>query len=313
MDLKGSRHALQEFGLPAGLARLAGPSLPAAELAVAAALLVRPSARWGAAGALLLLLVFIGGIAHAISQGRAPDCHCFGQIHSEPAGRPTLIRNALLATAALFVLAAGSGPTLDGALGSLNGTQVGLVATSILAAALALGAGQLWGDKRRLEGELARSIAAKAPAGLPRGTRAPDFALTAVRGTGGSLGELMELARPAVFVFVSTSCGPCLQMLATLARWQRSLAGTLTLAAIFSGEAAEVERLSLENDLSTVLGQATDETFIAYALRATPSAVLIDADGVIAGAPAEGVPAIEALIRAAVAQSEPRGIVVHAG
>ena len=120
-------------------------------------------------------------------------------------------------------------------------------------------------------------------------------------------------ARPSVFVFVSTRCGPCLEMLPALARWQESLTDSVTLAAIFSGEAEEIERLCQENELSRVLAQEADETFTAYALRATPSAVLIDANGVIAGAPAEGVPAIEALIRSAVAQSEPRGIVVHAG
>ena len=187
------------------------------------------------------------------------------------------------------------------------------MATSILAAALALVAGQLWGDKRRLERELAHSIAAKAPPGLARGTRAPDFALTPVRGITGSLSELMVLARPAVLVFLSTSCGPCREMLPALARWQQSLADTLMLTAIFSGEAAEVERLSQEHDLSTALAQEVDETFTAYALRATPSGVLIDAEGVIAGAPAEGVPAIEALIRSAVAHAKPRGTVVHAG
>ena len=311
-DLAGARQALQEFGVPQRAIRPAGVALPVTELAVGVALLIAPAARWAAAAALLLLMIFTAGVARAMSNGRAPNCHCFGQIHSEPAGRSTLIRNGVFAAAAVFVLVAGSGPTLDGALGSLDATQAALVATSILAAALALAVGQLWSDKRRLGRELAQAIATKAPPGLARGTPAPDFALTAVRGAKGSFGELMEDARPAVLVFVSTDCGPCLQMLGALARWQQSLAGSLTLAAIFSGEAVEVERLSLEHDLRTVLAQAADETFLAYALRATPSAVLVDPDGVIAGAPAEGVPAIEALIRAAVTQIEPRRIAAHA-
>lgn len=299
--------------MPGRIAGLGAFGLPIAELAVAIALLIRPSARWGAAAALLLLGLFVGGVARAMSQGRAPDCHCFGQLHSEPAGRSTLIRNALFAAGAAFILAAGSGPSLDGALGSLNGTQIALVATSILAAALALAVVQLWSDRRRLGHELARSIAAKAPSGLPRGTPAPEFVVTSVRGQARSLSELMEAARPAVLVFVSTNCGPCLQMLPALARWQQSLAGTLELAAVFSGDAAEVTRLSEESGLSTVLLQEADEVFIAYALRATPSAVVIDAGGMIAGAPAEGVPAIEALTRSAVALAKQSAIPVHAG
>ena len=312
-DLTGARQALEEFGVPGRAARLGAVALPVAELTVGVALLIRPSARWGAAAAVLLLTVLIAGIAHAMSQGRAPDCHCFGQIHSEPAGRSTLIRNAVFAAAAVFVLIQGSGPSVNRGVGSLNGTQLALVATSILAAAFALAVAQLWSDRRRLERDLARAIASTATPGLARGTRAPDFVLTPVRGGAGSLSELMRVTRPSVFVFVSTRCGPCLEMLPALARWQESLTDSVTLAAIFSGEAEEIERLCQENELSRVLAQEADETFTAYALRATPSAVLIDANGVIAGAPAEGVPAIEALIRSAVAQSEPRGIVVHAG
>ena len=34
-----------------------------------------------------LLLAFVGGIAFNMARGNAPDCHCFGQLHSEPAGR----------------------------------------------------------------------------------------------------------------------------------------------------------------------------------------------------------------------------------
>ena len=312
-DLAGARRALEEFGVTARIVRPASVALPVAELAIAVALVIRPSAQLGAAAALVLLTVFIGAVARAMSQGRAPDCHCFGQIHSEPAGRSTLLRNAVLAAAAVFVVAAGNGPSLSRALGGLHGAQVALVATSVLAAGLALLTAQLWSDRRRLGRELAQSIAAKLPPGLARGVPAPDFALTRVRGTAGSLGELMEFAQPAVLVFVSTSCGPCLTMLPALARWQQSLADTLTLAAIFSGETGEVERLSAEHELGTALAQDVDETFTAYALRATPSGVLIDADGIIAGAPAEGAPAIEALIRSGVARAGLAASVVHAG
>ena len=143
LDLDGSHRALVEFGVPARLARLGAVLLPVAELAVAIALLFVPTARWGAVGALLLLLGFSAGVVRAISRGEAPDCHCFGQIHSEPAGRSTLIRNAVLAAAAALVVVAGPGPSLDGALGSLHGAQIGLVATSVLAAVLAVAVAQL--------------------------------------------------------------------------------------------------------------------------------------------------------------------------
>src|SRR5436853_3833460 len=61
-DLKGSQQAVRDFGMPAVLARPFGLLLPLAELAVAVALLLPATAWWGALGALVLLLLFVGGI-----------------------------------------------------------------------------------------------------------------------------------------------------------------------------------------------------------------------------------------------------------
>ncbi len=310
LDLGGSRRALVEFGVPARSARLGGVVLPLAELAVAIALLFVPTSRWGAVCALLLLLAFSAAVVRAMSRGEAPDCHCFGQIHSEPAGRGALIRNAALAGAAVVVVVAGPGPSLDGGLGSLHGAQIALVATSVLAAVLAVAVAQLWADRRRLRAELSAANATGAPPGLPRGTPAPDFELAAVRGTAGSLAELSERARATVLVFVSTGCGPCLTLLPALAHWQEALSGSVTVAAIFEGAREDVERVSAEYGLSPVLGQKEQEAFGLYALQATPSAVLIDGDGAIAGAPAEGVAAIEALVRTAAAAPRPFELIV---
>ena len=235
LDLNGSRRALEEFGVPAGAARFGGVSLPVAELAVGVALLFPSTARWGAVGALLLLGVFAGGVARVLARGEAPDCHCFGQIHSEPAGRSTLIRSLVLAALGAVIVAAGPGPSVDGALGSLRGAEVALVAVSVLAAVLAVAVAQLWGERRRLRSELDDAIAAKAPPGLPRGTPAPEFELARVRGAAVSLTELIDPPRPTVLVFVSTGCEPCLAMLPSFGHWQNSLSGSVTLVAIFEG------------------------------------------------------------------------------
>src|SRR5947207_14996389 len=106
-DLAGSRQALRDFGVPAALADPFGLLLPLAELAVAVALLLPATAWWGAMGALALLLLFVGGIGYNLARGRHPDCHCFGQLHSAPAGWPTLIRNLVLATIAGLVVVFG--------------------------------------------------------------------------------------------------------------------------------------------------------------------------------------------------------------
>src|SRR6185295_449252 len=42
-----------------------------------------------------------------LARGREPECHCFGQLQSSPAGRGTLLRNGVLALLAAAVLVAG--------------------------------------------------------------------------------------------------------------------------------------------------------------------------------------------------------------
>src|SRR5437016_4420862 len=111
-DRAGSRQALIDFGVPALLATPLGVLLPLAELAVAG-LLVAPSTAWGGAiGALGLFLLFLVGLSLTLAQGRAPACHCFGQLSSTPIGWPTLVRTALFA--AISGLLVWQGPPIGG-------------------------------------------------------------------------------------------------------------------------------------------------------------------------------------------------------
>src|ERR1700691_4055383 len=92
LDLAGSRKSLVNFGLPEFLAKPLGLLLPVAELMCAIALIPDRFAQWGASGIAALLVVFIVGISVVLAQGRRPDCHCFGQLHSTPVGSGTLLR-----------------------------------------------------------------------------------------------------------------------------------------------------------------------------------------------------------------------------
>src|SRR5215212_11370000 len=107
-DRPGTQLAIVDFGLPARLATPLGILLPLCELAVAAALLPTETAWWGALGALALLLLFSSGISINLARGHKPDCHCFGQFYSAPAGWSTIARNGLLAAVAAFIIWAGS-------------------------------------------------------------------------------------------------------------------------------------------------------------------------------------------------------------
>src|SRR4051794_14745051 len=94
-DPAGSEKAFNEFGLPPVLAKPMTIILPAVELAIALSLLFVSSSWYGAIAAGLLLGAFIIGMLVQMAKGNAPDCHCFGQLHSEPVGLSSVIRNVV--------------------------------------------------------------------------------------------------------------------------------------------------------------------------------------------------------------------------
>jgi uncharacterized membrane protein YphA (DoxX/SURF4 family) len=106
-DPVGWRQAAVDFGVPTPLAGTVRWLLPLTEVAVAVALVPSASAPFGAVGGAVLLVCFIAAIAYALAHGRSPDCHCFGQVHSAPAGWSTLLRNAGLLVVAGFVAIGG--------------------------------------------------------------------------------------------------------------------------------------------------------------------------------------------------------------
>src|SRR6187431_725518 len=107
LDLKGSEKAVKDFGTPEEFAKTFAIALPFAEIVFAFCFLFVSTSWVGAIGGLILLLTFTGGMIWQIAQGKAPDCHCFGQIHSEPVSSKMLVRNIIFSLLALFLIAQG--------------------------------------------------------------------------------------------------------------------------------------------------------------------------------------------------------------
>ncbi len=144
-DTAGLRRTLVEFGLPEKLATPAALLLPVAEILIALALLPLWSAWWGAAAALALLVIFAAGIGANLIRGNAPDCNCFGQLHSKPVSWSLFTRDVLLAAVAVFIIARGKNGVGPGAfdwVADLNTGErmilvfgvatVGLLATAVV-------------------------------------------------------------------------------------------------------------------------------------------------------------------------------------
>lgn len=302
-DRRGAAEAARGFGVPARASGSVALLLPLAELAVAGALVPSATAPYAALAAVALLLGFALAIGGALRAGTAPDCHCFGQLHSAPAGRATLLRNGLLAALAAGVAAAGllredGAPSLTGWLGELSDAGLvalaaGIVLSVVLAAFAWFGVELLRQNGRlleRLDGVEALLSAGAEGGGAAGGAGwagggaagggaaavgrpAPAVPLIDLAGEQVELHELLDERLPLLLVFSDPACGPCRALLPEVAGWQRELTDALAVAVVGRGEAAE-----------------------AYGVAGTPSALLIAPDGTIAAGPVGGADAIRALV-----------------
>jgi peroxiredoxin/uncharacterized membrane protein YphA (DoxX/SURF4 family) len=299
LDLKASRESLRDFGMPAGLANIAGVLLPIAELATAVLLLLTPTAEIGAVVALVLLGGFIFGIARAMRQGVAPDCNCFGQLHSAPAGRTTLIRNGILAALAVVVLIGGGGPAIDDWVSDRSAAELIALVGVVAAAALGFWAYQLSRRVRQLDDEVLaqRKEMNLLPPGLPVGADAPDFSVINMNGQAVTLEDLRAPGRPVLLMFTSPGCGPCSEIFPSLRRWQQALSNQLTIALISTG--------SIESNMPLIEKYGFENLFVEdklsvsqpYRVRGTPSALLVTADGKIGTTTAQRFFEIEPMVR----------------
>lgn len=304
-DQPGTRAALKDFGLSHRLHVALAPALPIAEFLTATALLIQPTARWGAVAALALLAVFAGGIIAAMRRGEAPDCHCFGQLHSAPAGRGTLIRNALLAAPAVLVVAHGAGTHLRSWLPTGSAVDVvgllGLVALGAYAIQLHLQSERLRRDFLRV-----REATKEFPAGPPIGAPAPRFSKTDLLGHTMDLDQLLRTGRPVAMVFVSPDCGPCELLLEQIGQWQRGLADRMTIVIASRATAREVRTMAETYQLQNVIFDQDSELFDLYRATTTPSAVIVRSDGRVGTALHSTMPIVEALIRRTLSELEHR-------
>ena len=308
-DMDGTREALGEFHVPRRLIEPAAWLLPAAELLAAALLMIAPTARVGAILAILLLGAFVAGIAGAMARGEAPDCHCFGQISSSPAGRGTLIRNALLAAVALFVAIYGPGDSISAWVSGGEGAAIVAVVAVAAAVGFAGWSVQLWRERRRLADEVGRlqSQLAAFPPGLPVGASAPRFGLSAVDGQVMTLDALLARGRPVALMFVSPDCGPCAVMLPDIARWQARLDDRITIAVPARGPVEQTRQMAAQYGLENVLIDDHDEVFSAYRGTATPSVVILSPDGKVTSRMHSTHAIIEGVIRKSLEREAAQG------
>jgi thiol-disulfide isomerase/thioredoxin/uncharacterized membrane protein YphA (DoxX/SURF4 family) len=303
LDPAGSQEALRGFKIPERFVAAGKWLLPGAELLAALLLLVPASAPFGAALACLLLAAFIAAIAVNLVHGRAPDCHCFGQVHSAPISWWTVARNLLLFALATAVLVSGGTSPSEAFhwTRALSSPEKDLLwAVAGLAGLGVLGFLSLWRGQRDILARLggaspdASPVAAE-PARLSIGVAGPSFALSDLEGNTVTLGTLLKKGAPTLLVFTSPNCVHCEEVLPDVGQWQRSLTQAVTVAVITSGSLDENREKAEKFGLDTVLLQEDYEVLEAYGGGGTPAAVALTADGIVGselGGGPEGVRAV---------------------
>jgi uncharacterized membrane protein YphA (DoxX/SURF4 family)/peroxiredoxin len=328
-DITGSRRAVSEFGVPIRFVPAVALAVPLCEIAVAVALLPRGSARWGALTALLLLLGFLGAIGRAIAGGYQPDCHCFGQLHSAPAGKGTFLRNLALAGIAGFVLIGGwadPGPSALAWVPPLSPLQG--IALAVGAALTCLISFQIWFSLHllrqngrlfyRLEAlERLLGVGSATPStgnlnyaagrqhGLPVGSAAPGFTLPDLYGVSVTLDGLRAGGLPTLLIFSDPDCGPCNSLLPRVALWQSTHAAHTEILLVTRGEVEKNQAKATTHGLRNVLLQRDREVSAQYLALGTPSGVVVDRFGRVGSRLAEGPAAIADLVQQTVNDREP--------
>lgn len=323
LDLEGSEKAVKEFGTPEEFAKTFAVALPFAEIVFGVCFLFPQTSWLGAIGGLILLLSFIGGMLVQLAKGNAPDCHCFGAIHSEPVSRKSLIRNVIFAILALFLAVQGRENQGLSLTESGNGSTEGNIMSVILGVAVIglLAVVVFYLKKiteqqtqimRRLEiieltsreaggaggGETVREDLTHPDDGLPVGAPVPDFELVDLNGKKTATWQLLLPNKPLLFFFVSPTCNPCAALLPEIETWQKELKDKVNFVFLSSGNAKEnAEKFGGANGaFKQILLQKKREVADLFYAPWTPTAILVNAEGNVASAPAFGDTKVRELI-----------------
>lgn len=258
--------------------------VPWVEVVLGALLLVAPSPLLVGVGVVVagLMAVYTALVARALTFDEPVDCACFGSLGSHQVGRRTLVRNLLLlglATTAVGIgLSDGSAPGAAADLGSADWWT--LVAALVAVAVTVTIVG----------GQSARAATSSDEPALDYERRPiPYGVLTMPDGTTTTLAELAA-TQARLLVVLNPHCGPCVRTAEKLDAWADRL-----------GPAVGVVAVHPEGGLDLPHREVLTAVEPAHNVRrvfsvGTPGAVLLGADGLLAGGPVAGAGNVERFV-----------------
>ena len=242
-----------------------------------------------------LMLTYLVIIARALTFEEQVHCSCFGTLASPTVSRTTLVRNVLLSVLGLLaVVAAASGAMTT----LLVQAPMGLIGLGIaLLIAIALTAATIGGSVAETDAD---APTAPAPAAAdPDEDELLDYERSPIPAAvlqqpDGRLITLTQLTaqRAALLVFVTEGCGPCERVLDHAGEWIGELEETLQVRFVFSRPLDQLRERTTDRVEGHALHDLQFTARTALGGTSAPSAVLLGADGQLAGGPVNGGSAV---------------------
>ena len=242
-----------------------------------------------------LMLTYLVIIARALTFEEQVHCSCFGTLASPTVSRTTLVRNVLLSVLGLLaVVAAASGAMTT----LLVQAPMGLIGLGIaLLIAIALTAATIGGSVAETDADAA-TAASTAAADVDEDElldyeRSP-IPAAVLQQPDGRLITLTQLTaqRAALLVFVTEGCGPCERVLDHAEEWIGELEETLQVRFVFSRPLDQLRERTTDRVEGHALHDLQFTARTALGGTSAPSAVLLGADGQLAGGPVNGGSAV---------------------
>jgi hypothetical protein len=259
-------------------------ALPWVEVALALALVITSGALGvvAAAGAVALVAAYLWLVVRARGFEEDVDCACFGSLGASRVTRLTVVRNVWLLILSLvtFVLAVADGSVVSRVTDGRS-PWWWLIAAAAAAATVVLIAGLPGTGAERADatsGELA------VDEGDYVRMRTPALPIMLGDGSHANLRQLSQ-ERAQLLLYVSEGCGSCQDVIAAVPNWREDLALLDIRFIVRQGpEASSLTSPSEPRSLHDTEGLLNQ----SFDMRATPSAILLGADGLVAGGPVIG-------------------------
>ena len=295
---EGTQDAMRSLRLPLPAFHTSVASvLPATEIILALALWIPvPPLQVLLAGLVaLLMFTYLAIIARALTFEEQVHCSCFGTLASPTVSRTTLVRNVILSVlGVLAVVAAASGAMTT----LLVQAPLGLIGLGMaLLVTIALTAATIGGSVAETDADTSTDpTPAAADAGedeLLDYERSP-IPAAVLQQPDGRLITLTQLTaqRAALLVFVTEGCGPCERVLDHAEEWIGELEQTLQVRFVFSRPLDQLRERTTDRVEGHALHDLQFTARTALGGTSAPSAVLLGADGQLAGGPVNGGSAV---------------------